>query len=367
MNKEEQDARLLELEKMYQDNLSIWNGEEFLALKTKFKKAKKDYLKFIEDAKARSVKQIVSKGAIYDVFPFEVEQHGFKRNGKVIPEIIINNNCYIHHFDSNDRLILKENMSEFLKIPAYFSLYYYTDTFIEYIYGSSDIYRYQIFELEDDGKFVGSKTYAVEGKSYMTYEYENDLIVRSNDHYIKSEDKPIIDNFYIYDYLYDKQGKLSQIFCNYPFGGKGLIYSTQKVNFKKLEERIFVEMRDSLSQFLEKHKGETFTRFGIDSNSPDYLYLCLDDSDDEELLYYLADWKYLEIGEITLIDYPLDDAQNNKLLVSIAKALVSLVSLEEFKPLFSLPNFKIVFLDHQDEVKELSTSVKKILSDKIYY
>lgn len=166
--------------------------------------------------------------------------------------------------------------------------------------------------------------------------------------------------------MYDKKGKLSQIFCNYPFGGKEIEYSTQKMNYKKLEQRFFDEMRDSLTQFLIEHKDAKFTRFGIDCNTPNDLYLCMDDSEDEDLLFIIADWQYTELGIINLVDFPLDDQQNEKLLASIAKALVSLVSLEEFKSLFETPNFKIVFLDHQGVVKEFYPSVKKILSDEMY-
>lgn len=367
MSREEQDIKYLELQKMYQDNLSIWEGKGFFNLETKFKQAKKDYLKLIKEAQSLSVKQIISKGQMYDIFPFEAEQHGYKYNGRIIPEVIVHNECYIHHFDANDRLILKENMSSFLQKPAYFSLYYYTDTTIEYIYGDNNgIYRYQIFDLSEDSKFIGNMVYATMGKNYETYYYEGDLIVRSERHSIEFNRKPQFDGFYQYDYLYDRQGKLSQIFCNYPFGGKEIKYSTQKVNYKKLEQRIFDEMRNSLCEFLSEHKDEKFTRFGLDCNTPDNLFLCMDDTDDDKILYSLADWQHLELAMIDLVDFPLDDQQNEKLLASIAKALVNLVSLDEFKSLFEISNFKIVFLDHQGEVKESYPSVKKILFDEMY-
>lgn len=367
MTKEEQQLRLIEQQKLYQDNLSIWEGTEFLALKAKFEQAKIDYLKLIEEARSRSVKQIISKGQIYNVFPFEVEQHGFKRNGKVIPEIIIHNDCYIHHFDAQDRLILKENISEFLSIPAYFSLYYYTDSTVEYIYGDNNgIYRYQIFYLSEDGKFIENKAYALRSKIHETYHYENDLIVGSERHHVEFAKEPISDNVYRYDYLYDKQRKLSQIFLFYAFGGKEIVYSTQKVNFKKLEQRILLEIKDSLTKFLLEHKDKQFTRLGIDCNSPDYLCICMDDSVDDNILYSLADWEYVELTTIDLVDFPLDDAQNEKLLVCISKVLLNLLSLEEFKHLFETPNFKVVFQDHQGEVKESYPSVRKILSNEMY-
>lgn len=359
MTREQQEKRYLELQQLYEENLSFWEGDEFAVVENKYRQAKKEYSQLIENARKQSVKRIITKGEIYSVFPFEVEQHGEKLNGKVIPEVIMDNDCYIYHFDDKDRIILKENISEFLGKATYFSLYYYTDDTLEYIYGSSDIYRYQVFVLSKEGKVSSSMFYADGGKGYDNYYYEDGRIVRSDSHHIEFGKKPQWDAYYQYEYLYDAKGKLQQIFCIYPYGEKGIDYSTKRINYKKMEERIYEEMKAGVAQFLLEHKDETFTRFGLDCYSPESLVLSMDVSDKEDTLESLADWEYTEITEIALADVPMDDKQTEKLMGSITKALVRLVGADFFKPLLNAPNFKIVFLDHQGLAKSMYSNVEQ--------
>lgn len=359
--------RLQELHQLYLDNLGIWEGEEFTKLESNYKHACENWQSLIDNARSRSVRTTITKGEIIDVFPFENEQYGNKTNGKQIPEVVMDNDCYIHHFDQEGRLILKENMSEFLSAPYYFSLYHYHKDSVEYIYGAiNSVYRYQLFILSDIGEFVRNLTYAKEGKLYEYYYHENGRIVKSELHQIQNEQNIIHDYYCQYDYLYDKKDTLQLIHRTDAHGGMDTTYSLKKINFKKLEQRIFEEMKSGMEQFMDTHKGEQFTRFAIAADSPHSMYLYIDTSADPEYLQYPADWKYTEIVTVDLIDHPLDDQQTEKLMDCIAKSLIALLNLDMFSELIKNQNFKALLFDHQGFAKEMYKGVDKLLQNKIY-
>jgi hypothetical protein len=158
----------------------MFSDKRFGEVKKRFNQVQANYFNLIEEKRKSSKKTIISKGRLYNVLPFENERTGFKVKGKIISEIIIHNECYIYRFDSQNNVTLSEQMSKFLKIPTYFTLYSYRDDFIERIYGDNDeLYRVEWVYLEQK-KVKEMLCWSVKSCIFEVYNYDQSMLQSIN-------------------------------------------------------------------------------------------------------------------------------------------------------------------------------------------
>jgi hypothetical protein len=324
------------------------NDERFAILKERFEgfeEIKKSYFDMIEEKRNAAAQTIISKGAMFNVLPFENEQHGNKVKGKVLPEPIIHDDCRIYHLDGERRVLLEEMMSEFLKMPANFSLYTYFDDYIECIHGTN----HEVIAVSRaylcNGMVKEMLSWAVRGCSISFYDYEQSTLtairVCQREHLKEDEIRSA------YEFSYDTKGALSCIRRVWENGGSQVEYSTMKINYKALEQRLFTEAEKAVSEFLQQNKAEKFTRFSLDCYSAfGYIVLCLDTDDDEEILHYPACWKYPDFATLDLIDFPLNDTQEKKVHKTIIKVADDLLKADFFSNLAADDKFKFLVFDH---------------------
>ena len=262
----------------------------------------------------------------------------------------MHNDCYIYRLDEQRRVLLSENMSEFLKMPAYFSLYTYFDDHIEHIYGdNSGPYRVEWAYLESGTVkeilcFVKEHQYF----SISTLEYEQSVL--TGIHYLREAKggQPFDLKF-----LYDANEVLQTIHRIWPKGQKDTIYSTAKVNFKSLGQRLLAETEQAVSAFLQEHNNEHLSRFALDCyTGHGYVSLCMDTDPEETYKDSPADWAYEDFKSLPLIEFPLDDNQTEKLRKTVIQMAGELLKVECFQKLTANAGFQILVFDHNELIWE---------------
>lgn len=355
---------------------------ELELLKAKFEAEKSEVAHYYNRAKAQSVKTIISKGSMFNVLPYETELHGEKRNGKQIPEIIASNNCYIYHFDARDRLIMTEEVSEFLGRPHYFTQYVYTDNSIDVTHWQPDkLINLQHYVLEKGTVKYGYIRFK-NNAAYRNYVYDVNLTLEKMDMVYLNDDMTVSMSLEFL-FLYNTKGVLERIQRVYGTGGSEWCYSTLKINYKKLEERLLNEFTAVLDAFLvENENSDPLYVFAIDAyTGHGYASLSMNtlesfNSNFADLpakqIYDVkyespADWEYAEVGEVQLIDFPLDDNEDDKVLQSIAKTYKALIATPQFGALPKTADFVCMFFNHNGNVLFDNKKVKKILAGIEYF
>ncbi|MCL1919233.1 MAG: hypothetical protein FWG14_13235 [Peptococcaceae bacterium] len=168
-------------------------------------------------------------------------------------------------------------------------------------------------------------------------------------------------------FSYDEKGKLARI-KSFSEGGSRTEYSAEKINFKKLEDRIFEELIEGLNSLLCECQDETLYvllfhcyigdgGLNLFANSMEGLK-----QDKAESLEYIDDWKYCEFHCIDLIDFPLDE-EDEKVLISVAKAIKRLVATPLYESLPKTDDFLCLLQNHDVDVLESNPKIKEILKD----
>ncbi|MDR2904841.1 MAG: hypothetical protein LBU73_02690 [Helicobacteraceae bacterium] len=320
----------------------MFSDEKFTALKKRFAEVKKHYLSMIDEKRNVAAKTVISKGCMYNVLPFENEQHGYKVNGKIIPAPIMRDDCYIYRLDENGRVILMENMSEFLKIPTYFSLYTYFEDYIEHIYGDNSAPYRAEWAYRESGTVKKILCCAAKSCSVNLLEYEDSVLMGIR--FFTDSGQP-----FNLQFLYDANGALQAIFRIWPKGQKATIYSTAKINYKALGLRLFAETEQAVSAFLKEHDGEHFTRFALDCyTGHGYVSLCFDTDLSEQYKDSPADWAHCDFASLPLVEFPLDDEQIAKVKKTAIKVAGDLLKSEAFRTLAQDGAFRILVFDHNE-------------------
>lgn len=91
---------------------------------------------FMADALSRSRVKVISKGALYNVRPYEIERAGFKR-GRQVKKLPTNiKNTHVYHLDDDGKIVLAEIYGQAENIVSH-EFYRYGTGFIDRFYFTS--------------------------------------------------------------------------------------------------------------------------------------------------------------------------------------------------------------------------------------
>ena len=99
--------------------------EQLNEIENKFYDYKQNLEKVIEQVSSAIIRTVITKGEIVNPTPYYQERLGCKLNGKIIPSPIISNDCMKYHYDNENRIIMVEEYSVFLKKFRIIELYFY--------------------------------------------------------------------------------------------------------------------------------------------------------------------------------------------------------------------------------------------------
>lgn len=140
----------------------------------------------LSEALSRARKIVISKGALYNVIPYEIERAGFKK-GKVLKKIPVHiKNTHLYHLDEYDKVIFVEIYGQSENIINK-EFYRYSGGCIERIcFASSGKLRNVSTSLLEEGAVVKSMNWGQYGCSESNYVYVDSRLekihVRQKEH-----------------------------------------------------------------------------------------------------------------------------------------------------------------------------------------
>ncbi|MCL2023091.1 MAG: hypothetical protein FWG82_01830 [Oscillospiraceae bacterium] len=325
----------------------MFNDERFGALKERFEQVQQRYSDMAEEKKNAATRTVICKGKLYNVLPFESERNGDKLKGKILTEPIAHNDCHIYHLDGQDRVILIEDISPFSSKPGYFicsyTLYNYNDEYIERIAGSNSTLNRVEWAYLKSGTVNEILCWAKHGCIVNLFDYD-DYVLTGIRHFQKPHNGNPESKFDL-SFHYDK-GNLTLIQRAWVNGRKETIYSTATINFKTLGQRLHTDIEQAITDFLQGHADEQFTRFALDSYmGHGYVSLCFDTRTDDKYWDSPADWAYCDFKSLPLVEFPIDDSQTEKLRKTLLQLAGELSNSEVFKnPIW------ILLFDHNEDI-----------------
>lgn len=350
-----------EIKEIYESPIT---QEKFENVKTYYKQniTNEDLLKsLINDVKSKSVKKIICNKEYQNVLLCENElRAGNKPNGKIIKEE--KKGCYIYYYDKLERVILIEQLEEFngILVPYYINVYLYENNSIYHIYAAD--YRNAIlrkYELDNDRikecyTYKEASLYTDELKEFVKYIYVNQklsecLFARNNKNEIISSYKSCI---------YNDENELIKIIRYCDNGYNDVSYYCEKIDYKKLENKITNELKNIVYPLLSNNEIKTLA-----------FNCCVEEgilevygSDNENVDYdNIYEWKYNDLENIELIRYPLADSEYEKILLTCAKAINNLASSDGFKEKSN--SLVCLFYNHStNSYIEIPDKIKKMLS-----
>ncbi|MBF2505488.1 hypothetical protein IBB71_05300 [Listeria welshimeri] len=339
-----------------------------LILKQQFEETQDKAIAYIEEFRSRSVRSELSKGCRYNVLPFENQLNGYKLNGKEIKKPIKDNNCFKYHFDEKNQLILKEKMSAFLDRFNTFKMYIYKEDSIETMYWSGDsLSNITEYVFENDQVQIVT-CHAAQGTSLERYYYENDQLKKI--HTLSKSDQTEMDT--TNHFYYKEDGSLLKIIKTWAIGGSRVIISNEQIAYKKLEERLFKEMKKAIQTFSEEHSEETLFSLAFSSYiehadlflSAELTERIKNDFQVEET----SDWSYNDFESMDLIMQPLDDAETEKVTISVVKAIKQIVETDWFQLIPKSADFRCYFFNSGVESRDIDNpKINKILNGVSYF
>lgn len=340
-------------------------------LKEKYAQMEADFARILAQKQAESQKIIISKGKMFNVLPFENELWGYKLKGKEIATPIIDNDCYQYHFDAQNRVILVEEMSKFLKKFHYRTFYDYGENYIEtHYWANDDLYNVSRYVFENE-KVIQKIMFAKEGKSYWDYHYTGDVPDSIKISFFDKENKPIPDDNILcyYFFQYEENGNLQSIIRkDGKLSSSEIVYSTKKINFKKLETEFSQWIAANIADFSKNHADEVVSALAVLCYAGHKFVEIALETGKMEFYDSPADWHYPELATKDLPDIPFDTKDSEKLLVSVAKALNEFTTTEIFKNLNKTSDFVMTIFDHDAEhIHTQNAKIKKILKDNKYF
>lgn len=290
--------------------------EQLNEIEIKFYDYKQNLEKVIEQVSSAIVRTVITKGEIVNSTPYYQERMGYKLNGKIISSPIISNDCMKYSYDNENRIIMVEEYSVFLKKFQIIELYFYNGQ-TERLRLSSGVLA--VLSVLDNSfsntqlnlAFAGRNGFIVE-----EYIYDEDVlteikITRSKE---KSDNKTEVHKFVYEDH------KLIQIERVCQNGYRELKYTTKKPDFSKIKEYTY----KALKRIIADYSG-SFTAFGIegfvDQQQPT-LCVCLTKENEPSDL--IADWD-AEMQDLQLYDWQFNDSQEKKCVKIIGEIIVQLV------------------------------------------
>lgn len=330
-------------------------------LEEKYAEIKNEFDEVLFQLRSKTVKTVYSKGILHNILPYENELTGYKVNGKIIEKEIINDNCYRYSYDEKDRVILVENMSSFLGKFHYSKMYFYDDDSITTMYwADNDLYNITLYHMRE-GRLEDQYVVARYGSSYSKYIYENDLLTSIDEYRNGKKEQKL--------FYYKDNGDLLKIIRSCENGYTEVRFTSQKIQYKKLEERLYNEFIDVFSEFARKHGEEKLSALGfviwtghgnitVSANTGALV--------DKE--YFPAEWKFNELANLELVRQPLDEDEAKHVLESAVRAVDRAVMSEVFERIKKEKDFYCTIFEHdEEEVEKKRANIKKILKDNPYF
>ncbi|MBC1543240.1 hypothetical protein [Listeria cossartiae] len=337
-------------------------------LQQQFEERKVQAAFYLEDFRSKSVRTEFSKGHRYNVLPFENQLDGYKLNGKALKEPIKDNNCYQYHFDAQDRLILVEQMAAFLGRFHYFTMYSYEENSIETMYWSGDSLSNITKYMLENNQVQAASRHAAQGTSTQHYYYQNDQLKAINTLSKSGQSEMDTTNHF----YYKEDGSLLKIIQTWSTGGSRVTFSNERIAYKKLEERLLGEMKIAIQTFVDEHPDETLFALAFSSYT-EHADLILSAEVVEQLSSDLKggetpDWSYSDFDSMDLVKQPLDEAETEKVTISVAKAIKQVVEAEWFQLIPKSTDFRCYFFNNEVEHRdENNQKIAKILDGVSFF
>lgn len=257
---------------------------------------------------------MITKGPICNFTPFNEERLGYKLNGKIIDDIILSNDCMKYHYDSNDRIIMVEEYSVFLKKFMITEIYLYYDSYAEKLWFSSGLLsRFFVFDnaFKNTNLCFSYSSHFQGGKVIEKFIYEDNLLKQINIGRVDGDYKDI--------FFYEKD-KLIMIEHVFPNGNKRLCYTTKKPNFKKIRVNLETKLKKMINEQNDKYSAFGIEGF-LDQHNP---IICVFFTNEEKPSHLIADWN-VTMNDIEIYDWIFSEEQERKCIKMIAEMIVSLI------------------------------------------
>ena len=340
--------------------------KELELAEAKYRELEKCTEKLLPDTIKKSVRTEITNGYKYNVAPFQNERYGFKTNGKIIAKEIIKNGCIKYYFDEQDRVILEEEISEFLEQFHNRVIYLYEENYLSAIsLDGTQLTNVTIYNI-DNNKFINSATYTEDYSSIDIYKYENNVLEEIAVYHKKHDSSELLS--LIEHFHYDKKNTLECIQKNYSNDYTKTVYSTQKINYKKLTERLETELASSVKDFLDSYDDDDVTVIGFTCQPAHNCFDISIHTDEFEEYLSPADFTYEEVCSLELVDHPLGDEEEEKVVMASINAINNFTSSEVFKSIPKAEDFcATIFYYDLEYYEQENDYARKILKNNPYF
>lgn len=290
--------------------------DELNEIENKFNGYKQDLGNIISSVSSAIHHSVISKGELVNPTPYYYERMGTKLNGKVLQSPIISNDCMKYHYDNENRIIMVEEYSTFLKKFLITDIFFYNELTERLHLSSGSLARLFVFDYAFSNtklclSFAGRNGYCAEEFIYVDGVLQEIKICR---------DKVTPDNqIEIHKFVYEGQD-LVQIERICQNGYRELNYTTKKPNFSKIKEDIYNNLKKLITNY-----GVSFSSFGIegfiDQQQPMFCVCFTEDNTPSDLI---ADWN-VKMHDVWIYDWQLNDTQEKRCAKIIAEIIVELV------------------------------------------
>lgn len=321
-------------------------------IEEKFYTYKHNLESIISEVSAVTHHTVITKGKIANQTPYYYERMGFKPKAKILPIPILSDSCMRYHYDSENRIIMVEEYSRFLRMFRVAEIYLYNELTERLRLSSGSLAVLSVFDNAFSNTqlclaFAGRNGHIVE-----EFAYDGDILTEikisrddsSYDRNISRYNNSIERHRFIY-----KGKALVQIERICDNGYKELLYTTKKPNFSKIKEDTY----SSLKKLIVNYQGE-FASFGIEGFlDQQHPMLCVCFTDDHHPSDLIAEWN-VEMHDIWVYDWQFNDSQEKKCVKIIAEIIVELINEGLLK------DKQIYFHQNQVNVTHLYSGTKSV-------
>lgn len=292
-------------------------------IEKKFCTYKQNLESIIHSVAASTHHTVITKGEIANPTPYYYERMGTKLAGKVLQVPVASENCLRYHYDSENRIIMVEEGSKFLKCFRIKEIYLHNEHTERLVLSSDYLAVLAVFDNAFSNTqlslaFAGSNGHIVE-----EFVYTDSLLTEIK---ISRDYSPYDQNISRYNnriewhrFIYENQS-LIQIERICDNGYKELMYTTKKPDFNKIKEDTYHKLRELIA-----NNKRDFASFGIegflDQQQP-MLVVCF--SEDKHPSELIADWN-TDMHDIWVYDWQFNDSQERKCVKIIAEIVVELI------------------------------------------
>ena len=266
---------------------------------------------------------IVTKGDIANPTPFYYERMGNKLNGKVLQAPVFSDDCKKYHYDSENRIIMVEEYSVFLRSFGITEIYLYHEQTERLVMSRDHLALLSVI----DSAFSNTQLFLAYsdrvGHIVEEFAYEGDFLTEIKisrdyspyDKSISRYNNSIEWNRFIYE------GKtLIQIERICQNGYKGLNYTTKRPNFNKIKKDTYGSLRKLIANYNWDFISLGLEGF-LDQQQPT---LCVCFTEDDRPSDLISEWN-AEMHSIEVYDWQFNEAQEKKCVKIIAEIIVELI------------------------------------------